>query len=157
MKKLALLPVLLLTLACSSATKLSDDRVFDCSPGQDLEVNAGLEAVGNRAVLQPGEEAAFLVEVANNSHEDVTIASIRIDPSTMSKTTVEIEPTFSAVNYELAQGKDHLFRFPTRVRTTPLTEPQPQARSFTSSASLRVTLTLTNGDAYRCSFSMSER
>lgn len=156
MKKIALLPGLVLFFfACSSSTKLDDREVFDCQPGRDIEIMAGIEGAHGRASISPGEELAFLVEVANNSHEDVIVDAIRIEPSATARGTSELDPVYQSVSYELAAGKEHLFRFPTRRRLNPTMDSRESNRSsFSSTPEMTVTVLLKNGDAYRCPFSL---
>lgn len=156
MKKIALLPMLVLCFACSSSTKLDDREVFDCQPGRDIEIMAGIEGVKGRASINPGEELAFLVEVANNSHEDVIVDAIRIEPSADSRGTSELDPVYQSVSYELAAGKEHLFRFPARRRLNPTMDSRESTRnSFSRAPEMTVTVLLKNGDAYRCPFSLA--
>jgi hypothetical protein len=156
MKKLALLPVLLLFFACSSATSMESDRTFQCGPGQDIEIRAGLEGNRNGRIIEPGDQLSYLVEVANNSHEDVIIESVRVDSRTASGNGGSpLDPVFKTVKQEIPQGKDHVFRFPTRFRNTPIPMGDPrQLRNYESPSELNVTVMLANGDAYRCPFGL---
>jgi hypothetical protein len=154
MKTIALLPVLLLVVACSSATSMVDKEVRDCGPGQPLEIQAGIQGARNRTTIEPGEDVEFLVEVANNSHEDVIIESIRVEPDRAGRTSGGYEPVYRAVNQEIAEGKEHLFQFPAYRRITSATEDRPQ-RGFQQASEMIVTVIVKNGDSYRCSFSLA--
>lgn len=155
MKTIALLPVLLLLLACSSATSMGDKEVLDCSPGQPLEIQVGLQGTRHGQTVEPGEDLEFLVEIANNSHEDVTIESIRIDPDRAGNTPGAYEPVYRVVNQEIAEGKEHLFQFPARRQITSAEEDRPPGRGFRQAPQMTVTVIVKNGDSYRCAFSLA--
>jgi hypothetical protein len=157
MKKLALLPVLFLFFACSSATSMEPARTFDCGPGHDIEIRAGIEGTRNNRMIEPGDQLSFVVEVANNSHDDVTVQSIRVDTKSESGrgAASPLDPVFKTVKQEIPQGKDHVFRFPTQFRnaTIPMGDPR-QLRNYESPSEMDVTVVLSNGDAYRCPFAL---
>jgi hypothetical protein len=154
MKKLALPPVLLLFFACSSATSMESARTFDCGPGHDIEVRAGLEGSRNGRMIERGDPVIFLVEVANNSHEDTTVASIRVDSKTGRGGRSPLDPVFQTVTQEIPQGKDHVFRFPSRLVDNTIPAGDPRQQTWESPSELNVTVMLANGDAYRCSFGL---
>jgi hypothetical protein len=155
MKSIALVPMLLLVFACASSTSLNDDEVLDCAPGREIEILAGIEGVNQRQSIAPGEELAFLVEVANNSHEDVTVDAIRIEPRASARGTSDLDPVYQTVKYDLAAGKDHLFRFPVRRRLNPAMDSRSASGIVRESPEMTVTVLLTNGNAYRCSFGLA--
>jgi hypothetical protein len=153
MRSIMLASLLLLATGCASATAMNDSEVLECGPGQALEIQAGIEAVGGRRVMEPGDEVAFLVEVANNSHEDVVVTQMRIEPDRAGRGTGAIEPVYRSVNQEIAQGKDHLFRFPAMRRMISATDTERRPRTETA-PQMTVTVTLADGDSYRCYFSL---
>lgn len=150
MKSLALLPVFLLLSACASSTAMEPDQVYDCGPGHEIEIQAGLE--GARQNIDPGQELAYLVEVANNSHQDIVVEQIRIEPNARGRGTSELDPVYQSVQQEIPEGKDHLFRFPVRMR---LNRTMTSETTLSSAPEMTVTVLLKNGDAYRCSFSLA--
>lgn len=155
MKTIALLSLLVLSFGCASSPKLIDHEVYDCSPGHDIEVRAGIDNARNRAGLSPEDNLTFLVEVANNSHEDVIVDSIRIEPDASARGTANLDPVFQSVNQDIAQGKDHLFRFPVRRRLNPSIDSLERRGAMSSALpEMTVTIVLKNGDAYRCPFSL---
>ncbi len=156
MKTIALVPVLLLLFACSSATSMDDREVLDCGPGQPLEIQAGIQGARNRQIIEANEDVMFLVEVANNSHEDVIIEAIRVDPDRAGRTSGGYDPVYRVVNQEIPQGKEHLFQFPAfrRVSSAAETEDRPQ-RGFRQASEMTVTVIVKDGDSYRCSFSVA--
>lgn len=156
MRSIVLGSLLLLAAGCSSATAMNDSEVRECGPGQALEIQAGIEAVGGRSSMDPGDEVAFLVEVANNSHQDVVVKQVRIEPERTGRGTGALEPVYRSVNQEIAQGKDHLFRFPAvqRMISATETERRPKRPLKETTPRMTVTVTLADGDSYRCHFSL---
>ena len=149
MKFTALLPALLVLAACASPTAVIDKRNFNCGEGgHEVSIAAGFE---DPRVSESLEERAFLVEVANNAHEEITVTTVRVEPS--SKNHIRYDTAVTSKDVVIAEGEAHVFRMPARV---PLV-PQPQMdRSETryprQLLEFSVTVSLTNGDDYRCGF-----
>jgi hypothetical protein len=155
MKTIALLPLVAVLFACTSSSGVAANRVFDCDSGQPLEVRAGLENARASAVVDINDDLVYLVEVANNSHEDVVVETIRIDTASAGGETASLDPVSRSVKQAIPSGKDHLFRFPTRFRVTPMAGDRlPDARRLVMPREMNVTIVLENGDAYRCSFGL---
>lgn len=150
MKLTALLAIAFLT-ACASSTDVIDSRLFNCDAGQDIEVQAGIG--GDRTTLHmDGTEDQFeiLVEVANNSHEDVTVKSVKVDQHTPDVAAYRIDNSWRNFDQLVEEGKDHVFRLPTRGRVQ-----RQSMRDVTGQGiELDVTVALTNGDSYRCQFAV---
>lgn len=146
MKTIALLAIALLT-ACASKD-LIENRSLDCASGQDIEVQVGYEGAGSSL----GNEDRFemLVEVANNSDDDLTVASIRVEQPSDTNATYRIDSSFRKFDQVIEEGKDHVFRLPVTGRELP----RRDTRTVTTAAASRifVHVHLTNGDSYRCSF-----
>lgn len=149
MKTLALISMLLLLGACASPTAIVEGN-FDCSPGQDLEIRAGLSDP-SRMGEQTGQYL-FLVEVANNSSGDLTVKSIRVDPRDRSRAAGDIPLQSAGKSYDetIAEGSEHVFELP----ATGFGSWSRSAGSQVSRVPLEfvVTVNLTNGDSYRCPF-----
>ena len=151
MKRIAPFALVLLA-ACASSTDVIDNQVMNCDSGQDIEVRVGIG--GDRTALHSmgGAEDQFeiLVEVANNSHEDLTVKSVKVDQHTPDVADYRIDNSWRKFDQLIEEGKDHTFHLPTRGRV------QRQAmRDLTGQGiELDVTVALTNGDSYRCQFSV---
>jgi hypothetical protein len=156
-RSFALLSLLVFSAACASSTDVIDSEVLACGPGQALEIQAGVEGARGGRTIESTEDLVFLVEVANNSHEDVVIEAIRIEPDRASRMGANVEPVYKVVNEEILQGKDHLFRFPA-MRKMMSAVTADSSRSSRQSAGqppeMMVTVLVKNGDSYRCSFSL---
>jgi hypothetical protein len=144
MKPAALL--LLLLAGCASSSDIIDERSFRCGPGQDIEVRA--------AVLDPaarGEVAGpvvYAVEVANNSHNDVTVKSVRLAPK--GSTGRGLQTVFRTFDQVIPHGEDHVFELPATdawMSSAELSR-KVQERRLEFSA----TVVLSNGDSYHCDF-----
>lgn len=145
MKTAALLALVLLT-ACSSSMDMIDAQSFDCNQGQDIEVRAGLDRrIGEGAF---GEQFEMLVEIANNSHEDVTVTSIRVEQVSSERAQYRFDNSYRKFDQLIEEGKDKTFHLPMSGR------PLRNMGSVTSSQPLElvVHVLLANGDSYRCSF-----
>ncbi len=142
MKASALFAILLLT-ACSSSMDMADSQSFNCDQGQDIEVRAGLDRrIGEGAF---GEQFEMLVEIANNSHEDVTVTSIRVEQMSSDSAAYRFDNSYRKFDQLIEEGKDHTFHLPMTGRARKL-------ESVRSSLELVVHVLLANGDSYRCSF-----
>jgi hypothetical protein len=147
MKTIALLPICLVLFACATSDDLTGGRTLDCSAGQALEVRAGID----QAAFEQGGDISgtikFLVEVANNSHQDVTVKTLTIRPRNLQRSA--FENVTRTVNQEIAEGTEHLFELPTPTFSRLPARDQrfdPEAYEFS------VLLSLTNGDSYLCHF-----
>ena len=154
MKRTSLLAILMLT-ACSSATDVIDERTLRCDAGQDIEVLAGIDSP--RPLSSDGTEDRFdlMVEVANNSHEDVTVKTLRVDQIAAHTTPYRISGYGRGFNQLIEQGKDHLFRLPVTGRAYRMTREDVIGGS--SGLEISVTVVLSNGDSYRCPFAIGVR
>ena len=146
--KLALLVAGALLVSCASSDDLTDRRYLGCEPGQDVSIAAGLDT---GFLDDDGSEDHFnvLVEVSNNSHEDITVKTIGVDQTADDFTTYVIDRGYAEYDLVVAPGKDHTFEVPVRGRarrSSTGTLRAPQA------IDLRVVVLLADGDQYRCSF-----
>lgn len=136
----------LLLAACASPTAVIDKRMMRCGPGQDIEVRAGL---ADGSINQEDEgQLKYLVEIANNSHNDVVVHAVRIEPT--NDKGLGIDSAFKVFDQEIAEGEDHLFEVPASAVWTPRTgfEREGEGRRV----EFRVTIDLSNGDSYHCPF-----
>jgi hypothetical protein len=145
MKATALFAILFLT-ACGSSMDVIDAEAFNCDQGQDIEVRAGLDRrIGEGAF---GEQFEMLVEIANNSHEDVTVTSVRVEQTSSENAPYRFDNSYRKFDQLIEEGKDHVFHLPMTARalrsTGSVTSSQP--------LELAVHVLLANGDSYRCSF-----
>lgn len=146
----------LLLFACSSATDVNDQRSMDCGPGQDLEIRAGLappEVAGSVGQLM------FLVEVANNSHNDVTVDHILIEPQQGQRRRqgqVALERVHRSVKTFIAEGTEHVFELPASRFQAPSSAMDSEFAAL-GGYEFSVQVVLTNGDSYRCPFAVDLR
>ena len=149
MKTTALLLSLFLFAACASPTAVMDKHTFYCEPGQDIGIAAGYDA-GNQQELG---ERMFMVEVANNGHEDVTVTSVQIEPSDRNR---GLPGAYEKADVTIPGGEAHLFRL---RPTSYALEPRRGQSTLGPSNVLDfyVMVRLSNGDAYRCPFRVDRR
>jgi hypothetical protein len=154
LKALALSSLLVLAAGCASSDSIPNE-VMDCGPGQDLEIRAGLADPKNSDNFG---QYVFLVEVANNSHEDVTVKRVRIDPRPTERYGTRSRPLNGAVKtYDetIVQGTEHVFELPSTA--SGLTAPDARDAVQPGEYELVVTVLLTNGETYRCPFLVQTR
>jgi hypothetical protein len=146
MKLTALFAILLLTACGSSSMDMVDAQSYNCDQGQDIEVRAGLDRRIGEAAF--GEQFEMLVEIANNSHEDVTVTSVRVEQMSSENALYRFDNSYRKFDQLIEEGKDHVFHLPMTARalrnTDRVTSSQP--------LELAVHVLLANGDSYRCSF-----
>ena len=142
----ALLLVLLLA-ACASPTAVMDKRSLPCGPGQDIEVRAGID--DGTITQEIGGELQYLVEVANNSHHDVTVKQIRIQP--IRQYVEEIDSASKTFDQVVPEGDAHVFEIPTGALSRS-THFDRKILGGTSRVEFSVLVSLSNGDSYHCAF-----
>ncbi len=145
MKKVSVL-VLLLAAACASPTAVVDERTFRCGPGQDIEVRAGLDDGSINHEI--GGQLMYLVEVANNSHRDLTVSYLRIEPHAKFGEPIEgVESAAKTFDQLIPENDEHVFEIPANSGPRAFDQ-RPDRREI----EFLVVVTLSNGDSYHCSF-----
>jgi hypothetical protein len=148
--KQACVLVLLLFAACASPTAVIDKRTFRCGPGQDIEVRAGIDD-GTIINREDHGEMKYLVEVSNNSHSDITVTQIRIDPMRDKRDEVpEVYSASKVFNQEIPENEEHLFEIP--IGSWSRTTHFDRKLEGGSRLEFWVRVSLSNGDSYHCSF-----
>lgn len=143
----AILLALLLLTACASQTAIIDQRTFRCAPGQDIEIHAGL--FDPAATGESFGPPMYKVEVANNSHNEVTVTYIRLQPA--GSKAIDSNDTVSRTFDQLIPpGKDHLFEIP--VNDAWLRSPEFGRRLAQRRFEFSAIVALSNGDSYQCDF-----
>ena len=152
MKFIALFAIAFLASCASSSTDIIDSRSLPCGPGQDIDVMAGLDksSVENRM----DDRVQLLVNVSNNSHQELTVTSIRAEQSRTDQTRVLIDAGTRQFNHVLPEGKEHTFELPLLARLRELNEWDRlrERENRDRGIELAVTIQLSNGDSYRCVF-----
>ena len=153
MRRLALLPLLLLLAACASSDSfgIADTRtVDDCQHGE-VEVRVGLTGAGTGTGMERNEDRlTFNVEVANNSREDIVVKAIRVEPLPEHDAAYRLDNSYRTFNETVPENEDHVFELPMTGRVVPRRQGQMSGGSET--LGLSVTVVLGNGDSYRCQF-----
>ncbi|HYC88093.1 MAG TPA: hypothetical protein VEO54_02685 [Thermoanaerobaculia bacterium] len=148
MKTTALLfSLLFLLAACKSPTAVMDKRRLGCEPGHDVSLAAAYDTGSH-----PGElaEKFFMVEVSNNSDHDVTVKSVRVEPSERSRGWRVVQED---TDVTIESGEDHVFRLtatpPLWMRDSAIEAPQGRPSQYLT---FFVSVGLSNGDTYQCEF-----
>ncbi|MEO8382607.1 MAG: hypothetical protein ABI779_23310 [Acidobacteriota bacterium] len=153
MKTIVLSSILLLFAAACASSDGVIQNAFDCSPGQDLEIRATLDDP-SRSGEQIGQYV-FLVEVANNSHGELTVKSVRVDPDESARRvrgSLALERAQKEFNETIAEGTEHVFELPATSMGSAMQPLQNQVAP--GPIEFVVTVVLTNGDSYRCPFAV---
>lgn len=154
MKHIALLAVFLT--ACSSGSGLIDQRTMDCGSGQPVDIIAGMQQSGMRGRGDfGGDRAMLVVNVANNTHDDVTVANISADQITDAQTVYVYDRANLNPNATIAEGEEQTFELPMTARLfNNLGERRDDAmRRENEAVILALKVTLSNGDSYLCRYS----
>jgi hypothetical protein len=141
MKTIVLVSLLCLA-ACKSATAVIDKHDYICEPGQDLGIAAGFDP-GTR--MGETAERLFLVEVSNNSRNEVTVTSVRVDPGQRYR---GLTTAYEKTDVTIPEGEDHTFS----LKASPFSLPSPSTLGPSGTIDFMVTVKLSNGDTYRCPF-----
>lgn len=138
--------VLLLT-ACSSSG-LIDKQAIEGGPGQDIGVALGGFS-GVSGIYDSSIEDTFTidVEVSNNSDRDITVTRIAVSP--FGGSAYSISPTSRGFDETIAEGEDHLFTLSLRGKQL-----RALAPNESGDVTVRVVVTLSNGDSYFYSFAV---
>lgn len=145
MKRRALLSLLLL--ACASRSSFdTPNRMLECTG--EIEVRASL-AGSTTSMDRVGDRLMIVVEVANNSHQDIVVKKIVVEDVELGSSQ-RLGSSFSRVDETILEGQARQFKIPLTVRgrfedtSRPTRDPVPIA----------VTVSLEGGDSYRCQFTV---
>lgn len=155
MKSIALVFSVLLLTACSSGSGLIDQRTMDCGSGQDIDIVAGIQQAGSRGREFGGDRAVMVVNVANNTHGEVTISNISADQITDAHTVYVYDRANLNPDATLAEGEEKTFELPMTGRrfSNPDLRDQDELRREHQPILMALRVTLTNGDSYVCRYS----
>lgn len=154
MKPSALLFALLLLTACASSNDgFIDQSVNTCASSQLIEMEAGLDMPG-MGMEKFSANAIAHVQLSNNSDEDVTVKTIRVDPRIHSPLEYELLNGYLEVGAVLKEAESEQYEIPLsiRERDSVIGNDPRNVNSRTTNADLDVTVVLTNGQTYRCQF-----
>jgi hypothetical protein len=150
MRPLALL-ALLLAGACASNDGFVDESASMCAPGQDISMQAGFDNASSPGL---SEQYTLIVEIANNSHDAITVKSVRADTMGNRDGNVEIQGGRKEFDKTIEGGDASLFEVPITVRERDFRsrEIDPRRQGGAVIADLTVTAELSDGDSFRCRF-----
>lgn len=161
MKSIALLcAVLFLLSSCATNDGFVADDLRQCEPGDPIEIAAG--------VMQPDVgmdgRLVVLVEVANNSDQDVTVDFVRIESHNsfsqqqqeQQRIAYDLQGASRNFDQEIKEGEDARFEVPVTVRLRDIGDAQ-MARGVTVAIDAAVTVKLADGSSSRCAFRMPVR
>lgn len=160
MKSIALFcAVLFLLSSCATNDGFVADDLHQCEPGDPIEIAAG--------VLEPDVamdgRLIVLVEVANNSDQDVTVDYVRIEAHNsvfrdqdQQRIAYDLQGASRDFDREIKEGEDARFEVPVTVRLRDMGDAQ-MARGVTVAIDAAVTVKLADGSASRCAFRMPVR
>ena len=151
MKTIALLSILFAA-SCASSSTGFDNPNLQCGPGQEVGIEAGLQAPRMGAELSSQSDVQVVVQISNNSHHDFTVARVRAEQLYRDDAPYAFDDVYREVNLTIAEGQDHLFELPTTGRWTALADRDPM--SVRSSLTLAATVELSSGETYHCRFSI---
>lgn len=149
MKSLAPL-ILLVFLSCASGDGFVGESSHQCSPGDPIEINVGFEGPSAPNQDFVDDRLTLLVEIANNSDEDIIVESVRVDPQTPMSGQQRYELIGGSITPRrtIAEADAFLFKVPMTARRTDERVP----RGFSGVAEVAVSVSLEGGVRYRCRY-----
>ena len=145
-----LLPLLLLVLACASSDDgYVDSEMIDCAEMgnavsvQLVDAQFGSMQMGVRDFSVPVE---FKLEVSNNTDHHIIVRQIGISGGDASS-PFRIDAGWNKVNEMIDEGAEHVFTVQALGRQT-----REIRRGESTSMEVRTSVTLENGEIYRCGF-----
>lgn len=156
MKSIAFFAIALVLAACASSdSDIIDSRSLGCESGQDVSIMAGLD---NGTLREDGTDNRFelVVEVSNNSHGEVTVTAIRAEQVNRDTSRYRVDSGYRKYDQLIPEGKDFAFQLPMSGRMQ-FVDPSTMSRDSGNPVEIAVTVTLSNGDSYRCPFVFGTR
>jgi len=149
-KTSALLSILLLLSACASRDMdFIDQRTLDCESGQEVSIQAGLD-IASRGAEVSDDMLTMLVDVGNNSHDEIIVKFIRVDQMQDEQEPYRLQNGYGSFEQTIPEGESHVFKIPMTGRLSGVRSGQT-IRSRRG-LDLNVRVGLANGDVYHCKF-----
>lgn len=149
MKTALVLLAVLLTAACASKDGFEGESVHACAEGDLIMIEAGVSTGGDEFESSMPHQITLLVRVSNNSHEDIEVQSIRVDPA--AHRTYRIDNAYREFNQVVKEGFDHTFEIPSRGEWIGRQE-RDLILGGSGVPEAVVSVALTNGPVHRCRF-----
>jgi hypothetical protein len=140
----------LLLVACSSNMGFEDERLLQCDSGQDIELRAGLQAPRGM-INSMGDRVTMLLEVSNNSHQEIVVKTIRVEQERSSQTDYRVDPVTENFDRAIPENEDYTFEL---SMTGYGSVDRSGRRASGGALTFAATVHLANGDTYRCSFAV---
>lgn len=152
MRRVLPLLLVLLSAACASKDGFVDSTVTECGPGAALGIEAGFDSTSSPSD-RIDTQRTMLVQVSNNSHQEVTVKSVRVDPMQLNR-DVAYELTGGARDFSqvIPEGGDHTFEIPMSSRRNTQQDPRFTGGTRVYELDVVVTVALEQADSYRCRF-----
>jgi len=143
------LVLLLLLAACTSRDGLIDERVRDCSAGQEVSIDLNLN-VPTVMTENTTDNLTMVVTIGNNSTHDIEVKAIRVEPGFTAQERYALESSYGEYNQVIVPGDDEEFRLPVRGNAGT----RPTSRRGGSDKVIEVVLSvyMADGDKFRCVF-----
>jgi hypothetical protein len=155
MKLSVLLSALLFAACASSHDGFIDNSAHECGPGEDVEISVGIDPPTSPSERYDNR-LTVLVEVGNNSHEEITVKSIRIDPevnNTSTATRFDLQSAFKELDEAIPEGETSRFELQMTGQLRVSGDPMAQQQRVLG-VDVSVTVLLSNGDHYRCRYQL---
>jgi hypothetical protein len=150
MKRALTLLSLCLFAACASKDGFIDNDVSNCGPGSEIGIRAGWDTQGSTNEMGRNR-LTMLVEVANNSDEEITVKRIYVEPAVMQDDSpYEFERGAADPMKVIAEGDASTFDI--AMAATRRYVDGRNRISTSSGAEMTVTVLLEPEQTYRCRF-----
>lgn len=155
MKSIFTIALLSLALVgCASGDGFIDESSSDCASGSGLEINGGWDPDHAPYAGRIEPSVVFLVEVTNLTDDEITVESIRVDPSPSgSDRTFQLHGGGRRFDKAVAEGASSVFDIPMSAsNNSDFRRGAADTRGRVRAADLSVVVALANGETHRCRF-----
>ena len=140
--------------SCASSDGFADPEAKQCGAGSDVDIDAGFDPAGSPQSDRVDSRLTFMVEVSNNSSQDITVTTVRVDFGPGSRDDgYQIQGATRSFERVIAQGESSMFEIPLTggYPAGQFGNPAMRDRGVTG-RDASVTVRLSNGGSYHCRF-----
>ena len=143
-----MLVLFLLFAGCASRDGLIDERIRDCSAGQDVSIDLHLN-VPALMTENTTDNLTMLVTIGNNSTRDIEVKAIRVEPGFTAQELYALDSSYGEFNQVIAPGDDEEFKLSVLGKAG--TRPGFR-RAGSKTMEIAVSVYMADGDKFRCVF-----
>ena len=142
------LVLFLLLAGCASRDGFIDERIRDCSAGQELSIDLRLN-MPKVMTERSGDDLTVVVVIGNNSTRAVEVKSIRVEPGFTAQERYALDNSFREFHQVIEAGDDEEFELPVRGQAGMR---ETRQRRVHDAIEIILSVYMADGDTYRCSY-----